>query len=328
MRYFGHDIPILKLGICRLETSGSAVSGHLEDTQLDDAVLAVLQQNAMYGEKMVSGALESKGIFMSRERIRQSIRRVDPEGVEKRKKSALSRREYRVAGPNALWHIDGNHKLIRWRFVIHGGINGYSRMPVFLVCSTNNKADTVLKAFLGAVDEFGLPQRVRSDKGGENTLVCKFMLEHPLRGTGRGSFIAGKSVHNQRIERLWRDVYKSCLSGFYHLFYTMEQEGRLDCGCDIDLFALHYVFQHVINNQLKSFQDTFIHHKIRTAGNQTPMQMWVQGAHNGYQIDFLEEEDAVQYGIELDDVGHRELDDEAEHRVAVPHTMSLYNKEH
>ncbi|PIK57408.1 hypothetical protein BSL78_05674 [Apostichopus japonicus] len=31
MRYFGHDIPILKLGICRLETSGSAVSGHLED---------------------------------------------------------------------------------------------------------------------------------------------------------------------------------------------------------------------------------------------------------------------------------------------------------
>ena len=27
-----------------------------------------------------------------------------------------------------IWHIDGNHKLIRWRFVVHRGIDGYSRM--------------------------------------------------------------------------------------------------------------------------------------------------------------------------------------------------------
>jgi hypothetical protein len=31
---------------------------------------------------------------------------------------------YEVAGPMSLWHVDANHKLIRWKFVIHGGIDG------------------------------------------------------------------------------------------------------------------------------------------------------------------------------------------------------------
>ena len=29
-------------------------------------------------------------------------------------------------------HIDGNHKLIRWGFVIHGGIDGFSRKIMYL----------------------------------------------------------------------------------------------------------------------------------------------------------------------------------------------------
>ena len=68
----------------------------------------------------------------------------------------------------------------------------------------NNKAETTVKCFQKATKEFGVPSRVRSDKGGENQLVCYFMVSH--RGPGRGSHIAGSSVHNQRIERLWRDV--------------------------------------------------------------------------------------------------------------------------
>lgn len=80
----------------------------------------------------------------------------------------------------------------RWRIVIHGGIDGFSRLPVYLHASNNNKAATVLQLFEEAVNEYGLPSHVRSDKGGENVHVSWFMLNHPQRGPGRGSMITGK----------------------------------------------------------------------------------------------------------------------------------------
>lgn len=52
--------------------------------------------------------------------MRESIYRVDPNGVQMQCRRVLHRRKYAVSYPNALWHIDGYHKLIRWRFVIHG----------------------------------------------------------------------------------------------------------------------------------------------------------------------------------------------------------------
>lgn len=49
-----------------------------------------------------------------------SIKRVNPEGVTMRRLSiqTAKRRQYSVPAPNHLWHIDGNHKLIRSVFTI------------------------------------------------------------------------------------------------------------------------------------------------------------------------------------------------------------------
>ena len=82
-------------------------------------------RHADAGYRMIGGMLRSDGFFVQHERIRQSLRRVDPVGSELRLARALHRREYNVPSPNALWHIDGNHKLVRWQFVIHGGIDGF-----------------------------------------------------------------------------------------------------------------------------------------------------------------------------------------------------------
>lgn len=80
--------------------------------------------------------------------------------------------------------------------MIHGCIDGFSRLIMFLKVSTNNYAATILSAFVSAVVEFGLPSRVRLDKGGGNYLISQFMLEHPERGPNRHSVIVGRSVHN------------------------------------------------------------------------------------------------------------------------------------
>ena len=55
-----------------------------------------------------------------------------------------------------------------------------------------------------AIAEYGIPSHIRIDHGGENRLISKFMLY--ARGVNRSSVMTGKSVHNSRIERLWRDV--------------------------------------------------------------------------------------------------------------------------
>ena len=96
--------------------------------------------------------------------------------------------------------IDENHKLVRWRMVVHCGIDGFSRMIVYLNCLANNKATTVLQLFDSAVKKYGLLSRVRSDSGTENYEIGRYMLER--RGLDRGSMLVGSSVHNQRIERL------------------------------------------------------------------------------------------------------------------------------
>ncbi len=125
--------------------------------------------------------------------------------------------------------------IFRWRLVTHARIDGYSQLPVFCTCSGNNRSDTVLSAFKDAVHRYGLPNCVRSDRGGENVGVAMYMLQH--RGCGRSSIIVGRSVHNQRIERWWRYLFQGCILVFYNLFYELERIGLLDPTDDVHLFC-------------------------------------------------------------------------------------------
>lgn len=137
----------------------------------------------------------------------------------------IHRRQYSVPHPNTVWHIDGNMLLITWGLTVHGGIDGYSRLITYLECSTNNRSSTALRHFSQAVALYGCPSWVRPDHGGEIIDVAHFMLAS--RGLRRGSHITGQSTRNQRIERLWRDVFGSCLHVFYSLFYILEDNGIL-----------------------------------------------------------------------------------------------------
>ena len=157
---------------------------------------------------------------------------------------------YSVPDPNSLWHNDSLHKLIHWKIIIHGWVDGFSRVITYLVCESNNKASTVLKAFKLAVKSFGLPARVRGDFGTENTDLASFMRS--AQGY-EGAYIQGPSVHNQRIERLHYDSTNCVLSLFINLFLFMENIFILDRTNFIDIFCIHTIFLPRIQRALDEF---------------------------------------------------------------------------
>jgi len=214
------------------------------------------------GRSMAIGFLKSRNYRVQQRRVAESLVRVDPSNSRLRWACVIKRRKYSVPTANSLWHIDGHHSLINWGFVIHGAIDGYSRMVVFLRCSINNLALTVANLFDIAILRCGCPSRVRTDKGGENTLVWERMLE--IRGSDRGSFIAGSSVHNQRIERLWRDVWTYVTSQFYYTFQAMETQGILNMDDPRHVFVLHFVFLPRINEVIEQFSKGWNRHPLRT----------------------------------------------------------------
>ena len=212
----------------RIQEFGLSNSLHsvVSDSDLDLIVSEFVQCHPMSGHRILIGHFRSLNIRIPRQRARDSLIRVDPTGVANRLRKTLHRRQYSVIG---LWHVDGYHKLINWKIVIHGGIDGYSRLIVYLKAA-NNRAATVLSSFLEGVDEYGLPS------SGENVGISEYMLNHPYRGP---SMITGRSVHNQRIERFW---YAGCISSFYTLFCELESAGLLNPNDDNDLFSLCHTF--------------------------------------------------------------------------------------
>ena len=100
------------------------------------------------GEKSVDGALRARGVCIQRARIRDALYDVDSIGVRERLRNTVSSL---LTFCGMLTH----HKLIRWRIVTHGAMDGYSRVIPYLLVAGNNRANTALCGFLIGVDRYG-----------------------------------------------------------------------------------------------------------------------------------------------------------------------------
>ena len=190
----------------------------------------------------------------------------------------------------------------------------------WFICSAQLITAPLLSTlFLKGTELYGLPSRVRCDQGGENVQVAQHMLEH--RGVDRQSVIVGSSVHNQRIERLWRDMHR-CIT----VLYFMESQGSLDPVNERDLYALHFVFY--INQSLCAFQEGWNHHGIRTEHHRTPYELFTFGAlqlqQSGLAALDLFEQVLEDYGVIQEDLV---TDESSSEGVPIPRSTIIPSEE-
>ncbi|KAF5344872.1 hypothetical protein D9758_011570 [Tetrapyrgos nigripes] len=257
----------------------------ISDHDLDQKVLEIHQLFPNFGRRMYDGALMSQEVRVPREQLRASLNRVLGPTANSFGKRQIQRTQYWVPGPNSLWHNDGQHGLIRYRIVIHGFIDGASRLVLDVVASDNNRAETVYAVFEGicqinmimkvmCCQVHGYPSRCRGDYGTENVMVAQRMVE--VRGPNRGSYIFGKSVHNIRIERLWVEVTAHVGRHWKQFFLHLE----INCGFNVEneahVWLLHFLFLGRLNKQLKDWIAIWNNH-THSGTNKTPNDMYKQG---------------------------------------------------
>jgi hypothetical protein len=101
-----------------------------------------------------------------------------------------------------------------------------------------------------------------------------------------------RSTQNVRIERTWRDVRKDTLEVFRQVFKHLEELGLLDMENTVHRVCLFIVYQPRIQASLDRTRHSWNLHKIRTAGNKTPVALYE-----------LSKEFAIQRGFWTGDPG-------------------------
>lgn len=95
--------------------SVSALYSTISDQELDYIAGQIKHDFPNCGYRLIQRHLLRQGLRIPSARIRDCLHRIDAEGVAItcRWASTVQRRKYTVSSPLSLWHIDGNHKLIR-----------------------------------------------------------------------------------------------------------------------------------------------------------------------------------------------------------------------
>eukprot|EP00474_Spongospora_subterranea_P007837 CRZ08295.1 hypothetical protein [Spongospora subterranea] len=159
---------------------------------------------------------ETYNVQVTRDSVSAAQRKITPDAVNSRKKQRLTRREYHVEGPNALWHFDQNDKLRQFGYEIHACIDGWSRKILWLHVGVSNRIPKqILAYYIDAIEHHGcMPLRQRSDRGAENALAAAIQMHF----NGEDAHIYGRSVANQRIESWWNQMYSNGIAFWIDYF--------------------------------------------------------------------------------------------------------------
>ena len=221
------------------------------------------------------------GVSISKEDVRKNLKNIDPEGVSIRRNKLIRSRIYHTIGPGYIYHIDGEDKLKRWGFPIHGCIDRFSRKVMWLVVSaTNNDPLIVDNLFLNCIKQYKIvPKLLRMDAVTEN-IYCQDLQVY---FTGEEeSFLYASSTRKQRIQAFWSRLKRYKLSWCIHFFINGIFKPDNKLHEELPLFVLMPILQ----NELNEFLATWNSQNVRqsaTAPDDVPDVLFHMPGTVGFQ---------------------------------------------
>ena len=218
--------------------------------------------------------LQVHRMVTDRETVRSVLKYLDPNGVLSRQRRRLKRRDYYGKGSNYLWHIDGWDKLKQCGFCIHGCIDGFSRISMWLdVAASNNDPFHVCTNFADTVISLGgIPYVIRADRGTENGNIE--MMQTYLRSINRdtrsslhATFLYGKSTANQRIEAWWSKFQPQGMLYWMNHFKELSYAGIFDTSDEVDIQCARFCYMNLLRSNLQVISQLWNTHHLRKSRN-------------------------------------------------------------
>ena len=100
----------------------------LTDTDLDRIIKIYKRHHPTSGLHYTTGFLRCHVLQIQWEHICKSLRHIDGLGQTLWQHDTITRRTYISQMSNAVWHLDGLHRLIQYGFVIHGTVDGHDHV--------------------------------------------------------------------------------------------------------------------------------------------------------------------------------------------------------
>ena len=266
------------LGICRRtlkRSSNNQISSKytkISNEELDELVRSIKSEHYQIGEKRLLGILKGKGICIQRQRLRDSVNRVDPFGAIQRCNAGIAQCNARTSTEKKelqslrvkkdkveicenvkdtqqprILRIDSVSKLTKWNITIEFGIDMSSRFITYI--KAFNLSDqfpaNLFNTFSSSTDNYKMPDKVILDEREANFQIFEYLNEKKLE------IIKPERV--QWITLFKKDMFSNVLSSYVYIFQELETEGSLNILNKTDLFCLYFVYLPRLNRSLVNF---------------------------------------------------------------------------
>ena len=184
----------------------------------------------------------------------------DPKKEHKLRK----RHRFSVKGPGRVWSADGYDKLSQYGFEIYGFIDAFSRFTTGVYVGITNRTQVaVLKYYLDCVRRLGFPLVLRTDKGGETSLMCAAHVA--LRRVDepdlafKKAYVYGPSTRNQRIEAWWNTLADGLAETWRRFFGSLAETHLFESDSAADVTALRFIYMEKLREQVANFVEVLIY---------------------------------------------------------------------